>query len=301
VAVVGVVLAAIGLFAAMTAEAQQLEPRAYSNTPVGMNFLILGYGYTTGDVSLDTSLPIEDAKFTVHNAFLAYARALDVWGRSGKLDLVLPYAWLSGSTKIAGRPISTEVSGLGDPQVRFSYLFYGAPALTLQEFEDYTPDFILGGSVAVTAPLGQYDSDRLVNIGTNRWSFKPEIGISKTFGPVTLELEPSATFYTDNDNFFGGRKVQRDPLYAVQGHVIYHTPHGLWAALDATYYGGGRTTIDGVPGQSLQDVRVGGTLAIPIDRHNSIKLSASTGAYARTGGNFTTAAIAWQFRWGGGL
>jgi len=294
-------LIATGLVAAITAEAQQLEPRAYSNTPVGMNFLILGYGFTTGDVSLDTSLPVEDAKFTVHSAFLAYARALDVGGRSGKLDLVLPYAWLSGSTKIAGRPVSTEVSGLGDPQVRFSYLFYGAPALTLDAFDDYTPDLIIGGSLAVTAPLGQYDSGRLVNIGTNRWSFKPEIGISKTFGPVTLELEPSATFYTDNESFFGGRRVQRDPLYAVQGHVIYHTRHGLWAALDATYYGGGRSTVDGVPGQSLQDVRVGGTLAIPVDRHNSIKISASTGAYARVGGNFTTAAIAWQFRWGGGL
>jgi len=294
-------LIATGLVAAITAEAQQLEPRAYSNTPVGMNFLILGYGFTTGDVSLDTSLPVEDAKFTVHSAFLAYARALDVGGRSGKLDLVLPYAWLSGSTKIAGRPVSTEVSGLGDPQIRFSYLFYGAPALTLDAFDDYTPDLIIGGSLAVTAPLGQYDSGRLVNIGTNRWSFKPEIGISKTFGPVTLELEPSATFYTDNESFFGGRRVQRDPLYAVQGHVIYHTRHGLWAALDATYYGGGRSTIDGVPGQSLQDVRVGGTLAIPVDRHNSIKISASTGAYARVGGNFTTAAIAWQFRWGGGL
>jgi Putative MetA-pathway of phenol degradation len=301
VVLLAALVVATGLVAAITAEAQQLEPRAYSNTPVGMNFLILGYGFTTGDVSLDTSLPVEDAKFTVHSAFLAYARALDVWGRAGKLDLVLPYAWLSGSTKIAGRPVSTEVSGLGDPQVRFSYLFYGAPALTLDAFDDYTPDLIIGGSLAVTAPLGQYDSDRLVNIGTNRWSFKPEIGISKTFGPVTLELEPSATFYTDNENFFGGRKVQRDPLYAVQGHVIYHTPHGLWAALDATYFGGGRTTIDGVPGESLQTVRVGGTLAIPIDRHNSIKLSASTGAYARVGGNFTTAAIAWQFRWGGGL
>lgn len=294
-------LIATGLVAPITAEAQQLEPRAYSNTPVGMNFLILGYGFTTGDVSLDTSLPIEDAKFTVHSAFLAYARALDVGGRSGKLDLVLPYAWLSGSTRIAGRPVSTEVSGLGDPQVRFSYLFYGAPALKLDAFDDYTPDLIIGGSLAVTAPLGQYDSGRLVNIGTNRWSFKPEIGISKTFGPVTLELEPSATFYTDNESFFGGRRVQRDPLYAVQGHVIYHTRHGLWAALDATYYGGGRSTIDGVPGQSQQDVRVGGTLAIPVDRHNSIKISASTGAYARVGGNFTTAAIAWQFRWGGGL
>ena len=153
----------------------------------------------------------------------------------------------------------------------------------------------------MTVPLGQYDSDKLVNVGTNRWSFKPEIGISKTFGPVTLELAPSATFYTDNENFFGGRRLQRDPLYAVQGHLIYHTRFGLWTALDATYYGGGRTTINGVEGEPLQGLRVGGTLAIPINRYNSIKLAASTGAYTRVGGNFTTAAIAWQFRWGGGL
>jgi hypothetical protein len=297
----GAALVAVLLATAMTAEGQDMEPRAFSNAPVGMNFLILGYAYTTGDVSLDTSLPIEDAKVTVNTTALAYARSLDVWGRTGKLELVLPYAWLSGTAKVAGRAENREVSGLGDPLARFSFLFYGAPALTLEEFADYTPDLILGASFAVTAPLGQYDSDKVVNIGTNRWSFKPELGISKTWGPVTLELAPSATFYTDNENFFEGHTVQRDPLYAVQGHLIYHTRHGLWAAVDATYYGGGRTTIDGVKGESLQDVRVGGTLAIPIDRHNSIKLSASTGAYARVGGNFTTAAIAWQFRWGGGL
>ncbi|PYN84699.1 MAG: transporter [Candidatus Rokuibacteriota bacterium] len=298
---VGLALVTVLLAAVMAAEAQDLEPRAYSNAPVGMNFLILGYGYTTGDVALDASAPIQDGKITVHSAVLAYARSLDVWGRAGKLDLVLPHAWLSGSAKFSGRPVSTEVSGLGDPQVRFSYLFYGAPALTLDQFADYQPDLILGASLAVRAPLGQYDSDRLVNIGTNRWSFKPEIGISKTLGPMTLELDTSATFYTDNDNFFRGRRLQRDPLYAVQGHVIYHTSFGVWAALDATYYGGGRTTIDGVEGESLQDVRVGGTLAIPVNRYNSIKISVSTGAYARLGGNFTTAAIAWQFRWGGGL
>ena len=297
----GVALVAVLLAAVMAAEAQELEPRAYANAPVGTNFLILGYAFTTGDVALDESAPIQDGKITVHSAIAAYARSLDVWGRAGKLDLVLPYAWLSGSATFAGRPVSTEVSGLGDPQVRFSYLFYGAPALTLDQFADYQPDLILGASLAVRVPLGQYDSDKLVNIGTNRWSFKPEIGISKTLGPVTLELDTSATFYTDNENFFGGRRLQRDPLYAAQGHVIYHTSFGVWAALDATYYGGGRTTIDGVEGGSQQDVRVGGTLAIPVNRYNSIKISASTGAYARLGGNFTTAAIAWQFRWGGGL
>jgi hypothetical protein len=296
-----VALVAVFIAALTAAEAQELEPRAYANTPVGMNFVILGYGYTIGDVALDTSAPIEDGKITVHSAILAYARSLDVWGRSGKLDLVLPYAWLSGSAKFAGRPVSRDVSGLGDPQVRFSYLFYGAPALTLDQFADHQPDLIVGASLAVRAPLGQYDSDKLVNIGTNRWSFKPEIGISKTFGPLTLEMDTSVTLYTDNENFFGGRRLQRDPLYAVQGHVIYHTSFGLWAALDATYFGGGRTTIDGVEGQAQQDVRVGGTLAIPINRYNSVKIAASTGAYARLGGNFTTAAIAWQFRWGGGL
>ena len=294
-------LVATLLAATITANAQELEPRAYSNAPVGMNFLILGYGFTTGDVALDTSAPLEDGKVTVNSALLAYARSMDVFGRAAKLDLVLPYAWLSGSAKFAGRTFSTDVSGLGDPQVRFSYLFYGAPALTLDEFEDYKPDLVLGASLAVRVPLGQYDSSRLVNIGTNRWSFKPELGIAKTFGPVTLELDPSATFYTDNEDFFRGHRLQRDPLYSVQGHVIYHTRFGLWAALDATYYGGGRTTISGVEGEPQSDVRVGGTLAIPINRYNSIKISASTGAYARVGGNFTTAAIAWQFRWGGGL
>src|SRR5215475_9850947 len=296
----GVALVAVILAAAMTAEAQQLEPRTYTNTPVGMNFLLLGYAYTTGDVAFDTSAPIEDGEIAVHSAFLAYVRSLDVWGHTGKLQLALPYAWLSGSAKVAGSPVSTEISGLGDPQAKFSLLFYGGPALTFQEFESYTPDLIVGASFAVTAPLGQYDSDKLVNIGTNRWSFKPEIGIAKTWGPVTLELAPSATFYTDNDDFLG-RRLQRDPLYAVQGHVVYHTRFGLWAAVDATYYGGGRKNVGGVEGEPLQDVRVGGTLAIPIDRHNSLKLSASTGAFARAGGSYTTAAIAWQFRWGGGL
>lgn len=284
-----------------TAQAQELEPRAYSNSPVGMNFLVLGYAYTKGDVALDASAPIEDGSIAVNSAFLAYVRSLDVWGRTGKLELVLPYAWLSGSAALNGRPVSTEVDGLGDPRVRFSLLLYGGPALSLEEFEDYQPDLIVGASFAVTAPLGQYDSKRLVNIGTNRWSFKPEIGISKTWGPVTLELAPSATFYTDNDDFLG-RRLQRDPLYAVQGHVIYHTRFGLWVALDATYYGGGAKTVAGVAeGEALQDVRVGGTLAVPINRYNSLKLSASTGAYARGGGSYTTAAIAWQFRWGGGL
>jgi hypothetical protein len=294
-----VVMALVG--AALSCEAQDLEPRAYSNTPVGMNFLIAGYAYTFGDVTFDASTPIKDAKLTAHSAYLAYAHAFGVWGRSAKLDLVLPYAWVSGSADVAGQPRDRYTNGFGDARVRFSALLYGGPALTLAEFADYKPDLIVGASLAVTLPTGHYDSDKLVNIGTNRWSVKPELGISQTFGPVTLELEPSVTFYTDNNDFLGGKKLEKAPLYAVQGHVIYHTRFGLWAAVDATYYGGGRTTIDGVQGEEPQNLRVGATLAIPIARQHSVKLYASTGAIARVGGNFTTAGIAWQFRWGGGL
>jgi hypothetical protein len=287
--------------AGATVEAQELEPRAYANAPVGLNFLILGYGYSQGDVAFDSSAPIENAKLTVHSAILAYARALDVWGRAGKLDVVLPYGWLSGTATVAGQPREREVSGLGDPRVRLSVLLYGAPALSAAEFAGYTPDLIVGASVAVTAPLGQYDSDKLVNIGTNRWSVKPELGVSKTFGAFTLELDTSVTFYTVNDDFFGGRTLKRNPLYSVQGHVIYQTRWGVWAALDATYYAGGRTTIDGERGEQLENLRLGATIAIPVDRRNSIKLHGSTGATSRVGGDFDTVGIAWQYRWGGGL
>ena len=297
----GAALVIMVLAAAAPAEAQDLEPRAFTNTPVGMNFLILGYGYSRGDVTFDSSAPITDAELTLHSSILGYARALDVWGRAGKLDVVLPYAWASGTAKVAGQPRDREVSGFADPRVRFSVLLYGAPALSMAEFTDYQADLIVGASLAVTAPLGQYDSDKLVNIGTNRWSFKPEVGISKTLGPWTLELETSVTFYTDNDDFLGGKTLEKEPLYAVQGHVIYHTRVGVWLALDTTYYAGGRTTIDGERGDRQENVRVGATLAIPVNRYHSIKLYASGGAVARTGGNFTTVGIAWQVRWGGGL
>ena len=297
----GAALVVLVLATAVSAEAQDIEPRTYANTPVGLNFLLLGYAYTQGDVAFDPSTPIEDAELTAHSPFLAYARALDVWGRAGKLDVVLPFASVSGSATFAGQPRERDTAGLGDPRLRFSVLLYGAPALSLTEFQHYTPDLIVGASLAVTAPLGEYDSDKLVNIGTNRWSVKPELGVSKTLGPVTLELSASVAFYTDNDDFLGGQTLEKDPLYALQAHVIYHTRRGVWAAVDATYYAGGRATIDGKRGEQQENLRFGVTVAIPIDRRNSVKLYGSTGAIARTGGDFDTVGIAWQYRWGGGL
>jgi hypothetical protein len=282
--------------------AQDLEPRAYTNTPVGLNFLLAGYAYSSGGVVTDPALPLQNANVQVHSAILAYARALDVGGKSGKVDLVVPFAWASGTAEMAGQPREREVSGLVDPRLRFSVNLYGAPALSLQEFTSYQQDLIVGASLQVSAPLGQYDASKLLNLGTNRWFIKPELGISKALGRWTLELTTSVTFYTDNNDFLDGKTRAQDPLYAVQGHLTYRFGAGVWGAVDGTYYTGGRTTIDGVQSNDLQEnVRLGVTLALPLGRHHSVKLYASTGAFARTGSDFDTVGVAWQYRWGGGL
>jgi hypothetical protein len=200
---------------------QALEPRSYVNTPVGINFLLAGYGYTQGNVAFEASSPIKDAKVHVNSGDIAYARSLDLWGLSGKFAAVLPIAEVSGRAKLAGEERERIVSGLGDPLLRLSVNFYGAPAISMNEFPTYQQDIIVGASLQVTAPLGQYDSTKLLNVGTNRWSIKPELGVSKAWGPVTLELIPAVTFFTDNNDFLGGQTFAQDPIYSVQGHLIY--------------------------------------------------------------------------------
>ena len=281
--------------------AQDLEPRAYANTPVGLNFLIGGYAYSQGTVGVDPAVPITDTEIKLNSAVFAYVRTLNLWGRSGKFDLIVPYTWVDGSAKLAGQARTRKVSGFNDPRLRLSMLLYGAPALTLDEFRDYQPELIVGSSVEVTPPLGKYESDKLVNVGTNRWSFKPELGVSKTWGPVTLELAGGVRFYTYNNDFLDGKTLQVSPVYSVQGHLIYSITPGVWLGFDALYYTGARGTIDGDKGESLENVRVGLTLALPINRYNSIKLYGSTNVYAKTGADLDVLGVAWQLRWGGGL
>jgi hypothetical protein len=287
---------------APAALAQEIEPRTYSNTPIGVNFLLAGYGHAEGGVATDPSIPLENANLRTHSTVFAYARSFEVGGQSGKFDLIVPYGWVSGTAEFAGQPREREVSGFGDPKLRFSLNFYGAPALSLPDFASYRQDLIVGASVQVSVPSGQYDADKLVNIGTNRWFVKPEIGFSKAWGPWTLELATAATFFADNDDFLGGKTREQDPIYSVQGGLIYGFRNGIWVAFNGTYFTGGRTTVDGAEGDDLQkNSRAGLTVALPVDRHNSVKLYASTGLSTRTGTDFDTVGILWQYRWGGGL
>lgn len=300
-------LAWIGLsvwsaFVAAEGYAQELEPRTYANTPVDLNFLIAGDGYLKGSVLTDPSLPLEDAKVHAQVPIFAYARSLDLWGKSGKVDAIFPYACASGAAEFKEVPVARDVCGWGDPRIRLSMNFYGAPALSLKEFAGYKPDLIVGASLQIGIPLGRYDADRLLNIGTHRWSIKPEFGLSKAIGPVTLELVMGVAFFTDNNAFLGDKRREQDPILSVQGHLIYGFRSGIWFALDATGYRGGRTTIDGIRSDDLQqNTRLGATLSLPVNRYNAVKLNASLGLLTRSGGNFKMIGIAWQYRWGGGL
>lgn len=284
------------------AVAEDLEPRSYANTPVGINFLLVGYSDMDGSVTANPSIPLENGQINIKTTVFAFARSLDVWGRSGKFDIVVPEARLEGSALFAGEPRERNVTGLIDPRFRFSVNFYGAPSLSLAEFPNYQQDLIIGASLAITPPLGQYDSSRLINLGNNRWSFKPEVGISKRLGAVTVELSGAATFFTDNDEFLGHRTLSQDPIYQVQGHVIYAFSNGVWVALDTTYFAGGSTSVDGVGNRDFQEnTRYGGTLTLPLSRNHSLKLFASKGAHTRTGSQYDVLGIVWQYRFGGGL
>ncbi|MFO1311475.1 MAG: transporter [Burkholderiales bacterium] len=287
--------------AAAGALAQSIEPRAYSNAPVGVNFLIGGYAYTRGGLSFQ-SLPITDPSLVTSSAILAYARTLDVWGMSGKFDVVVPYTALSGNAFYLGDPVEREVNGFSDPTLRVSVNFFGAPALSLSEFSSYQQDVIVGASLQVSVPAGQYDDTKLVNIGTHRWSVKPELGISKALDAWTLEGKAGVTFFTTNNDFYNGNRRSQDPLWSLSGNAIYNFNSGAWGSLDLTYFAGGRSTLNGTLSSDLQqNWRVGATYAIPVDVHNSVKFYASTGVSARTGNSYDLIGTAWQYRWGGGL
>jgi hypothetical protein len=284
------------------AQASEVEPRSYINTPVGINFLLAGYGYLDGDYSTADSSPIKDAKLEVNTEFLAYVRSLNIFGDSGKFDIILPYSELSGSALVLGQPRERKISGLNDIRMRLAVNFYGSPALTPQEFVNYKQDFIVGASVQVSMPCGQYDADKLVNLGNNRWYILPDMGISKTWNQFIFELSSGIFFFTENDNYFGGKTLKQDPISSSQMHITYNFANGAWVALSGTYDYGGQRTVNNVSNDDLQgNLRAGITFSLPINKYNSLKLYASDAIITTAGASFRAVGAAWQYRWGEGL
>jgi hypothetical protein len=278
--------------------AQEMEPGAYGRAPLGTSFVILTYAYQAGDVLVDSSLPLKDVSVKLNIGSLAYGRTLSVFGKQANFVAGMPY--IKGSVRglVFEQVTKVSRSGLGDLRLRFSVNFRGAPALAPREFAKFKRRTVVGASVVVVAPTGQYDPNRLVNLSSNRWAFKPEVGISKPIGRWTAEAAAGAWLFTPNNNFFGGRKRQQSPLMSLQGNLIYTFKPRLWLAGSGTYYRGGRTTLNGVKNADAQsNSRYGGTFSYPLGKGHSLRIAASRGLTARSGGKLTSVAVGWQYTW----
>jgi hypothetical protein len=286
------------LAASGTAFAQQLEPRAYSPSPIGTNFFGVGYLFMHGGATLDPSVPIENVKAQINSVVPYYGRAFGLVGRLAQVSVGVPYAWGTVTGDVMEVTQSVTRSGFGDPQLRFAVNLIGGPALTPQQFRTRTPQTTLGASLTVLCPFGEYFPSKLINIGTNRWAFKPELGLSHPAGRWTFEAYAGVWFFTDNSDFFGGHVRTQNPLASYQAHVIYNVNPRMWAAFDFTYYSGGQTTLDGQRKDDRQNNTRGGlTFAVPITPHQSLKASWANGVTARIGTKFQTIAVGWQYVW----
>jgi hypothetical protein len=282
---------------AIAASAQQLEPRAYSPSPVGTNFVLLPYTYQTGSVLVDPSLPVKDVDATINAVSAGYSHTFSFFGRSASAALILPYVWLKATGEVFEQARTATRSGQGDMTVRLTTNLLGGPALTPQEFAHMIPETTLGASLVVSMPTGQYDSTKFINIGTNRWAFKPELGLSHPVGRWSFEAYAGVWLYTANDDYVGRSRTQ-EPLFALQGHVAYTFLPGLWLAVDGTWYSGGQTSVNGVLDlDRQQNTRFGATLAVPLGRGHSVKVVWSKGGSARIGQDFTTTGLTYQYRW----
>ncbi len=278
--------------------AQELEPRSYSASPVGTNFIGVGYSRLSGDVLTDPSLPITHVQAEINTYALSYVRTFGMAGHLASLGFALPYVDGNLSGSVIDAPTQIHRSGMGDVRVRLAFNLIGGPALTPQEFARSTPATTVGVSFTISAPTGQYMPDRLVNVGTNRWSFKPEIGISKPLGNWFLEASAGAYFFTNNDNFYRGNERTQDPLAIVQLHGVYTVRPGFWISADLGYVDGGGTSLNGVSKNDRQsNARYGLTGSIPLTRRWSAKMAVSNGLVTRVGGNYKSITFAVQYRW----
>jgi len=277
---------------------QELEPRSYSPAPTGTNFAIVGYGETTGSVVVDPTLPVSDVSATFSTAVLGYYHSFGLLGRQTSAAIAVPYVWGTADGLVNGAATHAYRSGLGDTRLRLAYFLVGSPALSPQEFRKRTSKTVVGASLIVSLPLGQYDPDVLVNIGSNRWAFKPEIGFSRTMRSWQMEVDLGSWFFLQNSDFFHGQVRAQAPIASVQGHVSYTFRPGLWVALDSTFYTGGRTTVNGIhKDDRQQNSRLGVTLALPLTRSQSLKFAVNRGTSVRVGGNFTAMSATYQVRW----
>ena len=266
--------------------AQDLEPRRWTQMPTGLNFAGIGIGHTEGDILFDPVLLVEEATFDMETVGLVYVRSFGVLGKSARVDFSLPYRAGRWEGTVDGEFVHFRRRGLADPRVRFSMLLYGGPAETPAEFaKSKKSNTVVGAAVSVKMPLGEYSRERLINLGSNRWTIRPQLGVTHTRGKWTGELTGSVFLYSDNNEFWMDTKLASDPLWALQAHLIYSFKPGLWASLSTAYGTGGEAKVDSVAKNNLSGNWLTSlNLGIPIDRKQGLKITFLTGRTQKSTG-----------------
>lgn len=285
--------------------AQDLTPRAYLILPVESNAVIVTYAFSDGELLFDPTVPIEDAVGSIHAPVLSYFYAFDFFGRSANITGSVPYLVGDFSGSVLGLDREVRRQGFADLPVRLAVNLVGGPALAAPEFVKAPPPrATLGASVKVIAPTGQYNPEFAINIGTNRWSFKPEIGLTSRAGPLTLDMYAGVWFFTANDDYYnpsGGPPNTRtqESIGAFEFHVSYDVRPRFWISADINYWRGGKASINGVKNNSTLQAnsRFGVTGSVPLTRHQAVKVSYSDGVVVRIGGNYKILSMGWQYSW----
>jgi hypothetical protein len=271
--------------------AQELSPRAYWPAPTGTKILALAYAHAWGDDIVDPSIPVTGANSTLNKAIFGYFHTTALFGRTTNFVVDLPYVWGETTGILNGMPARRDVSNVGDLSLTMSINITGAPAMDVEEFRQLTanPHPILAVSLKLVAPTGTYEKDRLINVGANRWAAKAELGYILPFAPDWhLEIEGGAWVFADNDEFLG-RLREQDPIYAAELHLVHRFGGGRWASLEANFFRGGRSTIDG---ERLDDEQrnsnVGASVLFPLGKRQSLRVAINTALVTRSGGDYQT-------------
>jgi Putative MetA-pathway of phenol degradation len=296
-------LVCIALCCGQVAIAQTLAPRAYVITPTGANAITLSWSFFKGGADFNGTIPITGATGIYHVATLSYYHSFSLFGRSANVTGLLPYGVGTFQGSVLGPQQQIYRSGLLDLALRFSMNLKGGPTMTAQEFSKWKQNTLLGGSLIVVAPTGQYNPMHLVNWGINRWAFKPEIGYSQRWGRWMLDGYAGVWFYTTNGSFYSIPRPQPQterPIGSFEGHLSFDlSSQRCWVSLDGNFWFGGTTSLNGLPNPATRQTssRIGGSAAIPMSEHQTIKFSYSNGAYVRFGGNYQSVTVAWQYSW----
>lgn len=278
--------------------AQEIEPRLYQSLPIGLNAAAISYSLSHGNIVSDATAPIKNFVVTAHTFVPVYVRTFDFFGRLAKAQVILPFTYMMGDAKLSGKDTSGSRTGLADARVRFIVNILGQPTLEPKDFQGFKEETVLGASIIIGIPTGQYFEDKLVNIGSNRWSFKSEIGLSHRYGSVYFEAYAGVWLFTENNNFLKTNTLAQDPIYSFQAHLSYYFPSGIWIAVNGGYANGGETKLNDTYQIDFQNnVRMGVTFSAPLGRQHSIKALFNTGVTTRIGGDFKMLTIAYQYAW----